>query len=217
MLGQNIQQFDEALGTPITQVDGMRRYKWSSDNGTDSWLMAYFDSNGTIQAVCFYKEGPDFTPDEYTDMNQVMPEGDYTWQADKDANKVRLQLPPELDRRLVWTSGNHAITNVMLRAGGDDPKYFTRSHIYGRAYIWQLTNETNIEVFDQLNIPQLKVALTPKPDDDPRSPLSKSYRKWLTSLLTQVQADCMARLLALVCVKLLWRKLMKTNQFGLRL
>ena len=98
MLGQNIQQFDEALGAPITKVDGMRAYKWGSDSGTDRWLTAFFDSNGTVQAVCFYKKGLDFVPDEYSDMDQVMPEGSYTWEA-KDASKVPLQGPPDVVKR----------------------------------------------------------------------------------------------------------------------
>jgi hypothetical protein len=51
MLGQNIQQFDEALGTPITQEDGKRKYKW----GSDRWLFAYFDSNGTFKRFASIK------------------------------------------------------------------------------------------------------------------------------------------------------------------
>ena len=86
MLGQNIQQFDEALGVPVNKVDGMRTYNWGSYTGTRRWLAACFDSNGTVQAVYFYKEGVDFTPDEYADMDQVLPEASYTWEA-HDASK----------------------------------------------------------------------------------------------------------------------------------
>jgi hypothetical protein len=205
ILGQNIQQFDEALGTPITQVDGMRKYKWGSDSGTDRWLAALFDSNGTVQAVFFYKKGLDFVPDEYSDMDQVMPEGSYTWEA-KDTSKVPSQLPPDLDRRFeyngLWISGNYTIQNMIVRAGESaNPKYTTQSDVYSRGYLWRVTTELNNKLADELNMPEFKVTPPPKPDDVWWAPLN---------------APIVGVLLALACIKLFWPKLMKTNQFGIR-
>jgi hypothetical protein len=208
MLGQNIQQFDEVLGAPITKVDGMPMYKWGSDSGTGRWLAALFDNNGTVQTVFFYKKGLDFVPGEYSDMDQVMPEGSYTWQA-IDTSKLPLQLPTELDKRAqyngLWISGNYAIANTVLRAGGTDPKYTTLLDIFARGYARQDTTEIQNKVFDELNRPEFKLTPAPKPDDD-----------WLTSWLIPLNATSRDALLALICIKLLWPKTIKTNQFGIR-
>jgi hypothetical protein len=56
MLGENIEQFDEALRPPIFKGTYSRKYNWGSDNGTDRWLAACVDGNGTVQAVYFFKK-----------------------------------------------------------------------------------------------------------------------------------------------------------------
>jgi hypothetical protein len=205
MLGQNIQQFDEGLGVPAIKVDGMRMYKW----GSDRWLMAYFDSNGTVQSVCFYKKGIDFVPDEYSEMNQVMPEGSYTWEA-KDTSKVPLQLPPELVKRSeftgLWVSGDYTIMNAIIKAGESaNSKFTSQSDLYCRGYTWRLTPEIPNKVADELNVPELKLVPTPKPND---------YR-WTKPLLQGIGG-----ILVLVWIKLFWPETFwrrkKTNQFGIR-
>jgi hypothetical protein len=130
------------------------------------WLAACVDSNGTVQAVYFFKKNLDFTADEYTDMNQVMPEGNYTWET-RDMSQLKGTFPRDIAKRFeiqgAWQSGEYIIRNTIMRAGESaNSKFNSQSDIYGRGYYRWITSEMINKTADELDMPELKVT----PDND---------------------------------------------------